>query len=77
VKLASTLPELSRETAAKWAEAAFEMLKSSFENDAELVKYCDLGDVREDETREGVSPQISAIKARLRRAIHELAKKVL
>ncbi len=77
VKLASTLPELSRETADQWADAAIKLLASSFENNVELVKYCSLGDVREDETREGVSPQISAIKARLRRAIHELAKKVL
>jgi len=75
VELASTLPELSRETAAKWAKAAFQMLKSSFENDAELVKYCDLGDVREDETTNGVSPQISAIKTRLRRAFHDLTPK--
>ena len=75
VKLASTLPELSRKTAAQWADAAIELLTFSFENDAELVDYCNLGDVREEETGKGVSPQISAIKSRLRRAIRDLAAK--
>jgi hypothetical protein len=77
VKLASTLHELSRETADQWADAAIKLLVSSFENDGELVRYCSLGDVREDETRKGVSPQISAINTRVRRAIHKIAKKVL
>lgn len=75
VKLASTLDELSSKTAGKWAEAAVELLRSNFENDAELVKFCGLGDVREPETTNGVSPQISAIKTRLLRAIRGLAAK--
>ena len=74
-RLASDLPELSLNTAEQWSKAAFELIASSCANEAEIVTFCGLGDVREDDVANGVSPQISAIKARLRRAVHDLAAK--
>jgi len=73
--LAATLPELSSATAYLWNRAAWELLLSSVENEAELVKLCKLGDVREDPEADGVGPQVAAIRARLRRAFRTLAAK--
>ncbi len=75
-RLASRLPELSRETADAWADAAKELLKSSFSNDADLVAHCELGDSREFESEgDGVGKQVAEIHRRIRRAIHSLAAK--
>lgn len=75
-RLAAVLPNLDTTTAEQWSEAALECLFSSTENAAEIARLCSLGKVRENETKRGVSPQISAIKTRLRRAIRDLALKV-
>lgn len=75
--LAADLPTLSRDTARQWSEAALKLLESTFENPAELVKYCSLGDIREaEDATESAAPQVSAIRARIRRGIRELSAKV-
>jgi hypothetical protein len=72
-QLAAVLPELTAATARVWKRAAWELLLSSVENERELVRLCPLGDVRAMEVESSVSPQISAIKNRLYRAIQTLA----
>ena len=71
--LAATLPELSVADAHAWNSAAWELLLSSVENEAELVKLCKLGKVREDPEADGVGPEVAAIRARLGRAFRTLA----
>ena len=73
--LAAKLPELDASTAHLWTKAAFELLESSVENEAELLRLSDLGDVREHDTKKGTSSQREAIKARLRRAMSVIAAK--
>ena len=73
-QLAAVLPDSDCETAAAdWGEAAWELLRSTFENDKELVNYCDLGEARKNDTKgEGVGAQISEIRRRLLRAVNTL-----
>lgn len=72
-RLAAELPELDRDHARAWGEAAWELLRASFAHDHELVTFCGLGKPRESESESGAGAQVSEIRRRLLRAIETIA----
>ncbi len=70
-RMASKLPELKKEHARQWHQAAWELLLTTTKEEPET--WFDFGDAREKES-EGVGAQRSGIKSRLFREIRRMAR---